>query len=72
MTLSELLNRFTSEQNLQKRWLELIEKTTLQELERMWNEWDGIAVMKIDGEYVPESYIVQELHKRGSKADYLP
>jgi len=72
MSIGELLNQFVADQLRQKRWWELIHKTSLDELERMWNEWDGMAVMKIDGEYVPESYIVQELKARNSTVDYMP
>lgn len=57
----EIWNRFQREQRAENA----IKKATTEEIEAVWREWDGMAVMKLDGVYIPDSWIVAELYKRG-------
>jgi len=57
----EIWNRFQMEQRAEKA----LKDATTDEIETVWREWDGMNVMKLGGVYIPDSWIVAELHKRG-------
>lgn len=54
-------NRFQMEQRAEKA----LKDAPTDELETVWREWDGMNVMKLGGVYIPDSWIVAELYKRG-------
>lgn len=35
-------------------------------LEKLWDDWDGMALIEIDSEYIPERELLIELQRRGS------
>lgn len=57
----ELWERFQREQRAKAA----LEKAATETLSKMWENWDGIAVFEIDGVYIPDSWLVTELQKRG-------
>ena len=57
----EIWNRFQREQQAEAA----LKKATNEEVEAVWRAWDGMAAMKLDGFYIPDSWIVAELYKRG-------
>lgn len=72
MNLAALLNEFTSNLLREQKYEAMLAAASLETLEALWNEWDGMALMKIDGEYIPEREVVQELYRRKSTVKYLP
>ncbi len=49
-------------------WRELVTRASTEVLRKLWNEWDGMAPMLIDAQYVPESYVMWQLQERGEDA----
>lgn len=72
MNLGEMMNEYFSREAAMKRQRELVARASLETLEALWTGWDGMALMRIDGEPVNESYVVEELKRRGSTVEDLP
>lgn len=57
----EMWSRFQMEQQAEKA----IQEAETDEINSMWQQWDGTSLMKLNGVYIPDSWVVAELLKRG-------
>lgn len=57
----EIWSRFQMEQQAKKA----LSEAETAEIEEVWQQWDGMGLMKLRGVYIPDSWIVAELHRRG-------
>lgn len=54
-------SRFQMEQQAEKA----LSEAKTGEIEAVWQQWDGMSLMKLGGVYIPDSWIAAELLKRG-------
>lgn len=60
-SFAELWEQFQIEQRARKA----LDSATTEAIKAVWDSWDGMAVMTVAGVYIPDSWIVEELKKRG-------
>lgn len=58
--LGDLINRFFEEERQKKAIAEASDEKLLE----IWDNWDGMALMTIDGKYIPESGVHYEIQRR--------
>lgn len=50
---------------LEERARKSLRTASTEELQKIWEAWDGTSTMQVDGVYVPDSWMHAELLKRG-------
>lgn len=65
MHLGTVLNQWILERIEENRVRDVLDRTSTEELTRIWDDWDGVSLMMPSGEYVGEWSVLLELQRRG-------